>query len=188
VLPASGAARYHRAGAADPTQYLALHPLGPLAELMRAGDLRRPEQLRHVSTRTWALDTEIDGLVEIDFDNAESFGLAADELVGDDWGACQRLADDLRGQGQPGLIVPSAALPGTRNVVLLGARVAAPYLAQVPSRLDIPASITAEDGRPLASLTEIVRFRGEPHAALAAWERGESFRFSEPDWSLDAAA
>jgi hypothetical protein len=184
VLPASGEARFHPAGSEDPTQYLALHPLGPLAELMRTADLRLPDQLLSVRTRTWALDADLEGLVEIDFDNADDRGIAARELVDDDWDACQQLGDRLRGQ-LPGLIVPSAALPGTRNVVLFGARVAAPYLIKPASSLDIPSSITAEAARPPASLTEIVRFKGEPHAALIAWERGESFEFSEPDWSYE---
>jgi hypothetical protein len=52
------------------------------------------------------------------------------------------------------------------------------------STLDIPASITAEDGRPLAALLERARFVGDPHHALDAWQRGLTFRFVEPDWSL----
>jgi hypothetical protein len=86
-----------------------------------------------------------------------------------------------------GLIVPSAALPGTRNVVLFGARVAAPYLAAPVSSLDLPASVTAQDARPLVSLIERVRFKRERHAALDAWAAGEAFGFVEPDWSLAAA-
>jgi hypothetical protein len=187
VLPASGAARFHRAGADEPTQYLALHPLGPMAELMRRADLRLPDQLLAVSTRTWALEVDPEGLVAIDFDNAGEFGIDPAGLVGEDWDACQRLAETLRG-GAPGLIVPSAALPGTRNVVLFGARVASPYVTEPMSRLDVPASITADAARPPLSLTAIVRFKGQPHPALAAWERGESFSFSEPDWSLPVRA
>jgi hypothetical protein len=52
------------------------------------------------------------------------------------------------------------------------------------SVLDIPASVTAEHGRPLASLLDVVCFVGGPHPALDAWQQGTSFSFIEPDWAL----
>lgn len=183
AVPAWQPARFSRGDEDDPTQYLALHPLGPLAELMRNAELRAPEQVRTISTRTWALEVPLDDLPEITFATAERFGITADELVGDDYGPCQELALRLRAQ-IAGLIVPSAALPGTRNVVLFGARVAAPYLTRSVSTLDIPASITADGARPPGSLRSVVRFSGDMHAALDAWRNGTEFRFAEPDWSL----
>ena len=183
TVPASQSGRYNSWEDREPTQYLALHPLGPLAELMRNADLRSPAQLRAVKMRTWALEVPLIELPEITFETAEVFGISAEALVGDDRGTCQQLAGRLRDE-TAGLIVPSAALPGTRNAVLFGPRVAAPYLTRPVSTLDIPASITAEDGRPLLSLLSIVRFVGDDHAALKAWKQGLSFRFIEPDWSL----
>jgi RES domain-containing protein len=183
TVPASQPARYNLGNEAEPTQYLSLHPLGPLAELMRNHDLRTVPQVLAVRARTWALKVETDGLAEIGFDNAADFGIEAKELVDDNQLACRRLAGELR-RRLPGIVVPSAALPGTRNVVLFGPRVAAPYLTRPVSTLDIPASITAEDGRPLVSLLDVVRFKGEAHAALEAWSTGASFSFREPDWSL----
>ena len=53
--PARQPGRFHDEDEAEPTQYLCLHPLGPLAELMRGHSLRRPDQIRHVQARTWAL-------------------------------------------------------------------------------------------------------------------------------------
>ena len=184
VLPSSDAARFNGGDDAGPTQYLALHPVGPLAELMRRNDLREVEQVRSVRTRTWALEVDVSDLPELTFDNAEGdFGIAAADVVGDDHGACRALASRLRGD-VPGVIAPSAALPGTRNVILFGPRVAAPYLTDPVSTLDVPASITAQDGRALLSLLDVVRFEGDSHAALEAWERGTSFEFVEPDWAL----
>ena len=80
--------------------------------------------------------------------------------------------------------MPSAALPGTRNVVLFGPRVAAPYLTHPVSTLDVPASITADGARPPTSLRSIVRFAGDRHAALDAWRNGSDFRFVEPNWLI----
>jgi len=183
TVPAALPARYSRGNEDEPTQYLALHPLGPLAELMRGADLRTPDQIRAVQTRTWALQVPLDDLLEITFDTADQFGISAEDLVADDRSACQQLAAELRGQ-VPGIVVPSAALPATRNVVLFGPRVAAPFLTQPVSTLDIPASITAEHGRPLLSLLDIVRFIGDSHAELEAWQRGVSLSFVEPEWAL----
>jgi RES domain-containing protein len=177
-------ARFHRGGEPEPTQYLSLHPLGPMAELMRSNDLRAPEQLAATRVRTWALEAAIDELDEINFDNAERWGISAAELVADDQSACRALADGLRTNDVHGVIVPSAALPGTRNVVLFGPRVAAPYLTTAVSPVDIPASITSEGGRPPTSMTDVVRFIGDPHSALEAWSHGDDFEFVEPDWAL----
>jgi hypothetical protein len=182
-LPSGRPARFSRDDEDEPTQYLALHPLGPLAELMRNLDLRTPYQVEAVRTRTWALDVPLDDVLEIAFDTADRFGIAAGDLVADDWSACQRLAAQLRGR-VPGIVVPSPALPATRNVVLFGARVAAPYLTDPVSVLDIPAGITAENGRPLLSLLDIVRFLGGPHPGLEAWQQGVEFSFVEPEWAL----
>ena len=171
-----------------PTQYLALHPLGPLAERLRAENLRTVADLREFRVRTWALRVDIEPLVEIDFAQAGVFGIAPDELVSDDHAACQDLAQRQRQTGVQGLIVPSAALPGTRNVVLFGERIAAGYLdTPVDPLFEVPASMTADPAQPPDSLLELVRFRGEQHAALAAWHLGHPFGFVEPDWSFHVA-
>jgi len=84
TVSASQPARYNRGDDADPTQYLSLHPLGPLAELMRNADLRSLAQVGVVQTRTWALEVDLDGLPEINFDNADQFQISAEQLVSDD--------------------------------------------------------------------------------------------------------
>lgn len=173
--------RYHRAGELEPTQYFCLHPLGPWAELMRGRDLRTREQVLAVRQRTWAAVLDIEGFERIGFEQAAEHGLRPGDLVSTDYRPCQRLADRLRGLEVPGVVVPSAALPGTENVVVLGARVAAPYsLEPAPSALDTPASLTAEDGRPLLSLLERVVHRGERHPQI--W-RDPEFAFGEPSWA-----
>lgn len=184
TVPAWQPARFSRADEDDPTQYLALHPLGPLAELMRGHELRSAAQLQTIRTRTWVLHVPLDDLPEITFNNAEQYEITAERLVGDDHGPCQELAARLRAKQLPGVIVPSAALPGTRNVVLFGARVAAPYLTRPVSTLDIPSGITADGARPPASLAALVRFPGDTHAGLEAWRSAAHFTFAEPNWTL----
>jgi len=175
--------RFHRATEESPTQYACLHPLGPWAELMRGAGLRTAEQLAVVRHRTWALRLELAGLVRIGFAEAPDHGLRPGDLVSDDLRACQRLGDRLRAAGVPGAIVPSAALPGTDNVVLFGVRAAMPYAGEPLGALDVPASLTADGGRPPLGLLERVRMRGAAHAALEAWRSGSPLRAAEPSWA-----
>ena len=186
--PSRLAGRFHRATEESPTQYLCLHPLGPWAELMRGSGLHSAEALALVRHRTWALRIDVAGLVRIGFAEAADHGLRPGDLVSDDHRACHRLAGRLRAAGAPGAIVPSAALPGTDNVVLFGERAASPYVGEPLGRVDVPASLTADGGRPPLGLLERVRRRGEPHAALEAWRAGEPFRFVEPSWAEWPAA
>ena len=181
--PSRVTGRFHRVAGESPTQYLCLHPLGPWAEFLRASGLRGAEQLALVRHRTWALRLDLAGVPRIGFGDAAAHGLRPGDLVSDDLRACHRLADRLRSAGAPGAIVPSAALPGTENVVLFGERVAAPYLLEPLSRIDVPASLTADGGRPPLGLLERVRRRGDPHAALETWRAGEPYRFHEPSWA-----
>jgi hypothetical protein len=181
--PSRVAGRFHRMTEESPTQYVCLHPLGPWAEFLRASGLRTADQLALVRHRTWALRVDLDGLPRIGFDEAGAYGLRPGDLVSDDLRACHRLADRLRADGVPGAIVPSAALPGTDNVVLFGERAAAPYLVEPLSAVDVPASLTADGGRPPLGLLDGVRRRGAAHAALEAWRAGEPFRFAEPSWA-----
>jgi RES domain-containing protein len=181
--PARKPGRYHTGEEDSPTQYICLHPLGPLAEFMRANDVRLPGQVRQVRQRTWALRLAIDELPEVTLSTADDFGVDATSLVADDPSHCQELGRRLRDE-VPGIVVPSAALPGTRNVVLFGPRVGSLYLVDPISTVDVPASITAHAARPILSLLDVVRFKGELHAELEAFNRGEEFNFDEPDWEL----
>jgi hypothetical protein len=186
VVPATRGARYHRGTESEPTQYLCEHPLGPMAELMRNNELRTEAQVLAVRARTWAVKIEVGDLPEIDFANAGDFGIQPAELVADNHEPCRALAGRLRAE-VAGVIVPSASLPGTRNVVLFGPSVGAPYLVEPISPIDVPASITAHGGRPIRTLIGSVRYRRERHRALEAWRRGESVSFAEPDWELARA-
>jgi RES domain len=181
--PSRVAGRFHRMTEDSATQYLCLHPLGPWAEFLRASDLRTVQQLAYVRHRTWALRLDLAELLRIGFAEASEYGLRPGDLVSDDHRACHRLADRLRADRAAGAIVPSAALPGTDNIVLFGERAAAPYLVEPLSAVDVPASLTADGGRPPLGLLDRVRRRGAAHPALEAWRAGEDFRFAEPSWA-----
>jgi len=158
--------RYHRGVEEEPTQYLCLHPLGAQAEALRRIDARTVAKARALDLRIWAIDVPLDELVELPF---------ADAWVGDDYAPCQDLAATLRESDRPGAIVPSAALPGTQNVVLFGGRAAAPYQGALTRPTEVQASIAGEHGCALETLVPLVRFRGQRHP-------GADFVFREPSW------
>ncbi|GIU84517.1 MAG: hypothetical protein KatS3mg008_1292 [Acidimicrobiales bacterium] len=148
VQPNRGPGRFHTVNSL-PTQYLSDHPLTVFAERLRHLGQAFVADLHTARWRCWAMKIEVTHLEVIDFDNARSFGISPDELVGDDWKPCQDLARRLREEGVPGLVVPSAALPGTRNIVLFGPRVASPFLlGPVDLDIDVPTAHTAEEATP----------------------------------------
>jgi RES domain len=174
--------RYNRAGSGW-AQYLSLHPLAPWAELLRSEGRRTRAEALQMRYPLWAIRAELDVPPrELTFDTAPGHGLPAASLVADDMTACQDLADAFRRDGTPAFLAPSAALPGTRSLVLLDPKVATSWEAEPVDELDLPASMAAQDGRCPENLWDLVHHRGarSPHPALAAWEQGEPFAFEEP--------
>lgn len=183
TLPSPQAGRYnHRGGV--PTQYLGLHPLTPWAEVLRAASRTTAEQARGLRIALWALRVSAAAPLELTYDNARDWGLDPDDLVADDQRPCRDLARRLREDpGSPdALIAPSAALPGTRNLVILDERVAIDYHREPIDVIDVPVAMAAEGGHAMEGLWRLVHHRGvpSPHPELQAWKRGESHEFNQP--------
>ena len=178
------AGRYNRADT-GPTQYLSLHPMTPWAEILRYEDRRTSEAARLLRYPLWAVRVQLDAEpLELTFNNAPEFGLAPDDLVGDDQTACQAFAEGHRGsQDVPAFIAPSAALPGTRNLVVLDAAVVTAYDATPIGPEDFPTAMAAQDGRCPDGLWVLVHYRGvgTPHPGLDAWREGDDYPFEEPE-------
>lgn len=187
--------RFNRAGEA-PTTYLGLHPLTPWAELLRATGRHTLDEVRGLRPVSWAARVlaEPAGIVELTFDNAGDYGLAPDDLASDDHGACQAFAAGLRADpGAPKVIIaPSAALPGTRTMVLLGRRVSAPYDLEVnhDPAVDTSTAPTSALGSSLYALVAAVHYKhtGVTHPELAAWQDGDAYAFDEPPVTDDEFA
>lgn len=175
-------ARRFNKRASGPVQYWSLHPQTPWAEILRGHGIRTADDARELRQRVWASRIRLPELHDVSFENAPEHGLEPHQLVSDDYGACQEFGDRcLRDPGWPKAIrVPSAALPGTNNLVLFGPRVAVPYSLEPLSPEDTPASIAAEQAEAPPELIPFVRHYDDEHAALAAWRRGKPFRFVEP--------
>ncbi len=184
------AGRYNAAGSGF-TQYLSLHPLTPWAELLRNEDRRTRERALLMRYPLWAIRAHTqDEPFDLNFDNASNFGLDPGDLVGDDFGPCRALAEAFRSDGPRAFTAPSAALPGTTNLIVLEPRVLVSF-NQVPfDDIDWPGSLASQDGRCPEGLWELVHYRatGTTHAGLDAWEHGESLGFEEPAVSATTLA
>jgi RES domain-containing protein len=171
VIPSTREGRFNRAYQEDPTQYLALHPLGPTAELLRH-QLRGPDfdRVDTILANLWAVRVDAEGSIDITFDNcASDYGITPEDLVGDEYAPTQALASRLRDAGLQGFTVPSAALPGADNLILFGPRVAHPYLELPVTPEECPTGHLSDAARPAQEVLPLVRFRGAPHTALDAW-------------------
>jgi hypothetical protein len=179
AIPSSRDGRFHR-GSIEIVQYLCLHPLGPAAEILRhnLGPAGNPDD---VLLNLWTALIDLDDLTQVDFKDCVKYGLTPDELVGDDYVPTRALADDVRGSGAVGMIVPSAALPGTYNLILFGVRVLNPFLSQPLTPEEIPTGHLTDGARSPAEVVSNVRWFGAPHKALEQWKTTGSYDlFDDP--------
>jgi hypothetical protein len=153
--------RWHRAGE-GPTQYWSRSPDGTWAELLRAENLRSEDEVALVRMRIWAAAMRHTVVDYSEFGKAERAGLAPDALVDDDYERCQREGRRLRALGYAGVLAPSAALPGSMNLTLFGARSIAAWGAPTVLASSIAAT-TVAIGSPRDGLTGRVRYIGQPH-------------------------
>ena len=182
AFPNMAAGRYNPANS-WPAQYLALHPMTPWAEQLRNLNLRTVVEARRMRIPLWALQVELSvEPARIGFADAASYGIEPAELVGDDRSQCQRLAGELRDNGISSIIVPSAALPGTENLVVLDPVAVIDYHQKSIDPEDIPAALPSQDGRCPEGLWELVHFTGAgvAHPALQAYLCGDDFEFVQP--------
>lgn len=185
-VPSADPGRFHDEHS-PATQYFGLHPLGPAAEIIRHARIERVEQVRSLQLRVWALRLDLpDDFRRLTFDSAADLGLAPEALISDDYTACQESAARARGEGWPGFVFPSAALPGTENIVVFGERVAIPYLALPVEDWEIPASMAVSYGIAPEDLHGLTRRFGQPHPAFDAWQNSEPYEFEEPGWEFRA--
>lgn len=173
------------------TQYLSIHPLTPWAEYLRNENRTAIQDVLDIQGRVWSARITVpDDAIHLTFDNVSDFDLEPEDLISDDHGPCQALADRLRqSRRATTLIVPSAALPGTENVIILGPRVMVGYLTrELDHDVDIPAAVCGEASRPPIELLSKIRWRGQSHAAFEAWKEGRHFAYSEPELEVVTGA
>jgi hypothetical protein len=184
------AGRYNAADSGF-TQYLSLHPLTPWAELLRNEDRRTRDRAVLMRYPLWAIRVQLeDQPFDLTFDNAADFGLSPGDLVHDEFGPCRALAEAFRSGGPRAFTAPSAALPGTTNLIVLEPRVLVSWNQAPLDDVDWPGSMASQEGRCPEGLWDLVHYRttGTKHAGLDAWERGDTLSFEEPPVSTATLA
>lgn len=68
------------------------------------------------------------------------------------------------------MVVPSAALPGTHNLILFGVRVLHPYLWEPIDAEEVRTGHLTDWARPAAEVAGRVRWHGAPHSAVEQWK------------------
>lgn len=177
----SSTGRYHDWGS-PATQYLSLHPLTPWAELVRNQRCRDLDDALEARIAIWAIRLVLEREpAAVDYDAAAAEALATRiepaELVSDDARKCRVLADAHRADpSAPKVIrVPSAALPGTDNIVIFGRRRAIRYEATPLRAIQVPAAVSSVDSRLPRDLFRLVRRLGDRHGGYERWCRGEIY-------------
>ncbi len=155
--------RWHVPGD-GPTQYLSLTTDGAWADLIRAENLRRGEEVRLIRMTLWQVRINQSNIVDYStFERAESAGFPAGALVDDDQRRCRAEGKALRDAGYAGVLAPSAALPDELSLTLFGPRVSIDWNAEPMLSSAVPASVLTQ-GAPPPQLIGRVRFLGQAHA------------------------
>ena len=151
------------------TQYFALDAEAPFAETIRHEDLRSEADVSHYSTTLWQLKVDEGAVVDYsDFALAEAAGFPPEALVEDDYERCQAEAAWLVSKGAQALKTPSAALPGSVNLTVFGARVPIPWSSTASLTSAMPSQ-RLMDGHPPAGLVSRVRYFGQEHSQLLSY-------------------
>lgn len=172
VSPNRNAGRWNQAGS-PPTQYWGMHPAAAWAEALRNSQVESEQDLHQQRRRLWVARIPTTGLLQVPFDAAIQLGLQPEDLVDDDWTACQAAANRLRAAGTGGIVVPSAALPGASNVVLFGPRVTISLDLTPLDDGDLPVAAAAADAHAPEAVLAVLRRHGEVHAGLLAHQHGQ---------------
>jgi hypothetical protein len=129
----------------------------------------------------WTATIDLAAVTTVDFDDCAAYGLTVDELLGDDYAPTQALAAAVRAGGAKAMVVPSAALPGTHNLILFGVRVLHPFLWQPISAEEVPTGHLTDGARSASEIADRVRWRGTPHPAAEQWKKTGSYElFDDP--------
>ncbi len=166
--PNSELGRWHRVGD-EPTQYLSTTVEGAWAELIRTAEISSEPEVALVRMPMWAAQIHLNCLADYGtFEQAAAAGFPPDALVDEDYSRCQEEGQRLRAAGFQGVLSPSAALPGTTNLTIFGARIASSWNASPILASSIPATEIAV-GSPPEGIVDRVRQRGTSHASLEAY-------------------
>jgi RES domain-containing protein len=151
------------------TQYFCLDATAPHAEMIRGENLRTEAEVRTFRTILWQLRVDEGAIVDYStFDKADAVGFEPAALVDDDHERCQVEAQRLKSLGAQGVLSPSAALPGSINLTVFGARAPIAWTTTVSLASSIPVQRLSEGSAP-PGLVNQVRFYDQAHPLLVEY-------------------
>lgn len=162
VFPNRLDGRWNRPERKDIVQYCCLDPAAPLAEVVRhenldAGDA--PE----VRFDLWQLRISEGSVINLSTpDLARRAGIDWADLTSDSWAACQAIGGWAKSLGARGIVAPSAALPGSSNLMLLGPRSELAWDRDSVLSIQVPARAVIH-GAPQTDLIRATRKEGDPY-------------------------
>jgi RES domain-containing protein len=178
--PNSEAGRWH-SPEDGPTQYLSMTTDGAWADLIRHEELSSEYEVSLVNIQMWAI--KVDQALVVDystFEKAEAAGLNPETLIDDNLTRSRQEGARLRSLGYAGVLAPSAALPGARNLTLFGARTASSWSQPPLLASSMPTSIVAVGGPPAGLLAQVRRY-GLEHPDFRAYREGRTVAPSDTE-------
>lgn len=176
AVPSQVSGRWHRQGKGY-AQYLSLVPAGAWAELARYYSIRSAKRARQQRRDLWVVRVEETEIADLStFDAWDSCGLDPRVAVADH-DATHELADELRDAGYRAVLSPSAALSGTVNLTVFGARYEKVLTTEFgrwenPDRdVWLACSLASPQSQMPTNLTTETVFRGGRHEGYRAWLR-----------------
>lgn len=174
--------RYNPPELEIPVHYFSLHPLTPWAELLRfnylnAAEVRQSFEDDMFTSNLWYGIYNCSNTEEITFDTASNFNLCPEDLISDSYRACHNFVYNFihLKKEAVSITVPSAALPGTQNLVIFGELEKAPYEFSKTDTNSIyiqPAAVQATFPK---GIVEHVRFKQAAHLGYKMWQNNLTY-------------
>ena len=162
------------------TQYLSLDAEAPYAEMLRGEDLRTERDAQMFIAILWQVRIDDGAIADYGtFDKAEAAGFPPEALVEDDHERCQAEAAWLQSHQVRGILSPCAALPGSTNLTLFGARKEGDWNSTVKLASTLPSQRITR-GHPPPGLASKTRFYGQEHSGLREFRRAQRRLFDLP--------
>lgn len=144
-------------------QYCALDAAAPLAEFVRAENLRQIEDANEVRIGVWQLRITEGAILDLSSPAlAGRQNISLDDLIADDWSVCQQLGREIQAEGGGGIVAPNAALPGSLSITTFGPRSELSWSAEPRLAIQVPARQIYR-GAPGAGLLRSVRYFGSAY-------------------------
>ena len=168
VFPNRRPGRWNNPDDGTIAQYCTLDAAAPLAEFLRHENVSDPAVAAEIRISIWQLRLLEGAILDLSSpDRANAQGVDWEDLVSDDWRACQQLTRDLLDGGGRGVVAPCAAFPGSLSLTVFGARSEIAWTAERRLAIQVPAREILR-GAPGAGIARSTRYFGSDYPSDVA--------------------